>query len=246
VTTTTKPPVPRINPFTVPAVVRYLHSRAGNITAGVYDVDSNTTYLYRPGLDQRTASMVKIDILATLLYQAQRAHRSLTAVERDVATGMITESDNDDATTLFNEIGQAPGLTAFNKLIGYTQTTVNYAWGLTQTNPRDELKLLRIITLPNKILTPASRAYEQDLMQHVVSYERFGLGWGSPARAVVGMKNGWYPESDTGWQVNTSGYVKYHGRFYMVTIMTTSEPGEAYGISTLTTLSSLIYRCLRP
>jgi hypothetical protein len=38
-----------------------------------------------------------------------------------------------------------------------------------------------------------------NLMEGVIASERFGLGWESPTKAVVGLKDGYYPETDTGW-----------------------------------------------
>jgi hypothetical protein len=251
-TTTTTTPIkttttlPRNNPFTVPAVLSYLKSRTNLTTAAIYDVESKQTYLYHPGVHERTASMIKIDILATLLYQSQLAKRGLTPSEKYTATEMIEYSDNDAATDLWNLVGGWPAIAHFNALMGYTQTLPNDDWGLIETTPKDQLQLLKTITLPNKLLDPASQAYEQYLMEHIVSYERFGLGNGTPAYATVGFKNGWYPETDTGWQTNTSGFVKYKKRFYLVTIMCTDQAGEDYGTDTLTTLSSLIWRTLRP
>jgi hypothetical protein len=60
-----------------------------------------------------------------------------------------------------------------------------------------------------------------NLMEGVIASERFGLGWGSPTMAVVGLKDGYYPETDTGWWINSLGIVKYQGRFYLSAIMST-------------------------
>jgi hypothetical protein len=83
-------------------------------------------------------------------------------------------------------------------------------------------------------------------MEHVIGGQQFGLGWGSPAQATVAMKDGWYDEIPTGWQVNTTGFVQFQGRFYLVTIMTESDPDETYGINTVTTMSSDIWKYLLP
>jgi len=69
---------------------------------------------------------------------------------------------------------------------------------LIDTTPRDQLNLLKSILLPNSYLDTASQAYEQDLMENVVDYERFGIPTGVPTNATVGVKNGWYLEKATG------------------------------------------------
>ncbi len=238
--------MPTKNPFRVFGVAAYLKKRTNLVTAAVYDVRSGKTYVYNPGVHERTASMVKIDILATLLYEAQRAHRELTAKENVLATKMIEGSNNGAANQLWTDIGGRDALDDFNTMIGFRQTIPNYDWGGIETTPKDQLQLLKVIVLPNAILTPASQEYEMDLMQDVEPYDRFGLGWGSPARVTVGVKDGWYLWSDTGWQVNTSGYVMYNGRLYLATIMCTNNPDETYGEGTVTTIARLIWQNLKP
>jgi hypothetical protein len=58
-----------VDPFTGQAVAAYLKNRTNLVTAAVYDVRSGRTYLYNPDVDEQTASMAKIDILADLLYE---------------------------------------------------------------------------------------------------------------------------------------------------------------------------------
>src|SRR5207248_274855 len=82
-----------------------------------------------------TASVVKMDILATVLYQNQKAGRQLSATQKALATKMITASDNDAATALWNSAGGAGGVATANRAFGLTQTKPNYAWGMTTTTP---------------------------------------------------------------------------------------------------------------
>jgi hypothetical protein len=224
----------------------YLKKRENLVTAAVYDVGSGRTYVYNPGVHERTASMVKIDILADLLWEAQREHRSLTTKELSLATKMIDFSNNGAANQLWTDIGGRDAIDEFNTMIGFTQTIPSYDWGGIETTPRDQLQLLKIIVLPNTVLTSASREYEMELMEDVTPGERFGLGWGSPARVTVGLKDGYYPETDAGWQINTSGFVQYKGRLYLATIMCTKNPDETYGIGTVTTIARLIWENLKP
>jgi hypothetical protein len=234
------------NPFLSKAFDSFIKGRTDSVTAAVYDVESGKTYLYRPGVRQVTASMVKIDILADLLYQAQQQHRSLTASESEIATSMIEESSDDSATSLWNEDGQLPGISAFDNLVGFKQTIMSWSWGEIETTPLDELSLLKVITLPNSILTNASRAYEERLMQNVDVDQRFGLGSGPPATATIGIKDGWYPEVTTGWQINSAGYVHDGTSFYLAVIMSADNSSELYGESTLNSIATLIWQNLTP
>lgn len=253
VTTTTPPPCSQSNPFTNATIVSYLKSQTSNVTAGLYNPTSGCTYLYRPGVHEVTASMIKIDILGTLLAEAQAAHRHLSAAEQAQATVMIEDSDNAAAQELWNDIGgfglssQTSGtggyyaIQNFNKRIGFTQTQTNWAWGLMSTTPTDFLRLLRAIWGPGHVLNPASQAYEQGLMERVTPAQRFGIPNGVPRTAVVGNKNGWYPEA-SGWQINSAGYVHRGSVTYLAVVMTAQNPDEGYGMATVNTVGSLLWR----
>jgi Beta-lactamase enzyme family len=246
VTTTTVPTHNPDNPFTSPVLAAYLRHRANVVTAAVYDVNSGETFTYHNGIRERTASMVKVDILADLLYESEQDGRPLTAKQQSLAYSMIEASDNNAATALWTQIGGRDSIDAFNALIGFKDTVPSWSWGDIETTPLDQLQLLKVIALPNRILDNASRLYEMTLLENVISSERFGLGWGSPVGATVGVKDGYYPEITTGWQLNTTGFVKFHGRFYLATIMCAENPDEDYGISTLTTVASDIWKYLKP
>jgi len=230
------------NPFATPALRDFLRRRGGNVTAAAYDVNSGVTYLYRPGVAEQTASIVKVDILATLLHETQ-AHGGLSATQRAVAQGMIEASDNDDATTLWNEAGGAPAVQVFDDAAGMSQTTASFAWGLTTTTPRDQLKLLRLVMLPNHVLDLASREYAYGLMRNVIPFDRWGVSAGLGFGAIVALKNGWLPVA-AGWQVNSIGQVTGSGRHYLLAVMTNEESTEGYGIDTIEGISAAVWRAL--
>ena len=240
-TAPTSTTVPSRDPFSSPAVASYLSSREGTITAALYDVSTGQTYLYHPGTREVTASMVKIDILAALLAQAQTQNRSLSATEDAVARRMIIASGNGAASRLFDEVGQRDGLARFNQSIGFTQTVPSWGWGLTATTPVDQLALLKTIVLPGGVLSPASQAYEQSLMEHVYDSERFGIATGPPASARVGVKDGWYDEASTGWQINSAGYVQLGTVDYLAVVETAGDPSEDYGKATVSQLGELLW-----
>jgi hypothetical protein len=228
------------DPFATAAMHSWVHSRGGNIAAAVYDVDANTTFLYHPGLREQTASIIKVNILALLLDQAQRSGHPLSAGNIATATGMIEISDNDDATTLWDEEGGAPAVAAFDRRLDMTQTTPNVAWGLTTTDPRDQLRLLEHIALPNDVLHYDYRQTELYLMEHVSSEDYWGITAGPGPGVRVAVKNGWLPVGN-GWQINSVGMVRGHHRFYLIAVMTNGNPSEGYGIDTIEGISRIVY-----
>ena len=233
------------NPFDSPALRNYLSGRAGDIGAAVYDAETGTTYCYRPALAEDTASIVKVDILATLLAEAQAAHRQLSAAEGGLAGSMIEESDNDAASGLWQDEGGAGAVARFDARLGLQDTTPNVAWGLTSTTACDQVVLLRTIAYPGAVLTPASRSYELGLMSRVDPRQRWGIPDGVPAGVPVAVKNGWLPVGG-GWQINSDAYVHGDGRDYVVSVMTRGNPTEGYGIETIGHISAYLWRELAP
>ena len=230
------------DPFKSPEMVKYLSSRTNKVTAGFFDVETSETFLYRPGERQVTASMVKLDILAALLYSAKKSNRMLTSSESRLAKVMIQQSDNAAASALWPKIGYSSGLNTFNAKLGFTQTRAVPSWGMEATTPADQLKLLKQILLPDSILSPSSQNYIQSLMQSVVNWQRFGIPTGVPTTATVGVKNGWYPVSTTGWQVNSAGYVKTDDHFYLAVIMTAGNRNQKYGTNAVNKISQLLWK----
>jgi hypothetical protein len=233
--------------FEAPAVAAYLAGTAENVTAAVYDDVTGVTSLYRPGVAQDTASIMKVDILATLLAQGQSQGQALTAAEQPLAVDMIEESDNDDAQALWDTEGGATAVGAFNTTAGLTQTDPDAAgyWGLSTTTAADQVQLLRTVAYPNAILTAASQAYELNLMEHVDSDQAWGVSAGVVPGSTVALKNGWLPLDSGGWQVNSVGYVDGQGRDYVVAVLTDDDT-EANGISFIQGLSGLIWQELAP
>ncbi|MCF1594412.1 serine hydrolase, partial [Streptomyces muensis] len=124
-----------------------------------------------------TASIVKVDILAALLLQAQDAGRRLTATEKSYATAMIERSDNASASELWRAIGQAEGLDAANERLGLTRTEGGdgMLWGLTQTTAEDQLRLLRQVFGTDSELSEDSRTYLGGLMGRIAAGQRWGV-----------------------------------------------------------------------
>ena len=237
------PPVP--SPFTT-AVTRFLASRSGVAAACVFDVRTGQTWTIRPTSSQHTASIVKVDILAALLYQHQRARQPLSASDAQLATAMIEDSDNAAAQALFVEIGQAPGLAAFNSVVGLTGTVANYAWGYTDTIAPDQVRLIGLFALPNPVLTTASRRYGLELLYHVDPAQAWGVSAGPPRGVAVAIKNGWYPTAPAAWQVNSIGWIDGDGRNYLIAVLTQGDVTMGYGVETIQGLSTLVWEHLAP
>jgi beta-lactamase class A len=235
--------------FATGAIGTYLKAQASDINAAVYDVKTGRLSLYRPNAVEYTASIVKVDILATLLHQAEQRATALSSEEQELATRMIENSDDDAATALWDDIGQAAGLAAFDSLVPISHTVpgADGYWGLTTTTGADQVSLLRQLVQSSRLLAPAAQSYELGLMEHVESDEAWGVSAGVPAGATLALKNGWLPlEGDGDWQINSIGWVDGDGRDYLIAVLTKNNATEGQGISAIQGLAPLVWEALAP
>ncbi|RZB20363.1 hypothetical protein StrepF001_04360 [Streptomyces sp. F001] len=203
-----------------------------DVSVAVLDVDSGEGASY--GEDTfDTASIVKVDILATLLLQAQDAGRQLTAAEQAYATAMIEHSDNDSASALWRTIGGAKGLDAANERFGLTGTEGGdgMLWGLTQTTAVDQLALLQQVFGEESELDAASRSYLRELMGRIAAGQQWGVS-AAGDDAAWALKNGWLPRTATGlWDVNSIGRVTVGGRDFLVAVLSDGNSTKEKGIA---------------
>jgi beta-lactamase class A len=219
-----------------------LRGRAGNHAVTVYDRVTGVDCLYNSGRHFDSASVVKAIILAALLRWHQETGTPLSSEDKHEATLMITQSDNDAATYLWDEVGMAR-LQHFLNLAKMSDTELGQDgyWGLTQLTAHDEMLLLRLLTAPNSVLSSSARSYELGLMAQVIPSQRWGTPAGAPAYVTVHVKNGWLPD-DTGWHINSIGAFTGNGRNYMMVVLTDDNPTEDYGIDTIQAVAKLVHR----
>jgi hypothetical protein len=239
------------------AAASYAAARSGTVLAAVYDVSTGQSWRLGDGSAQAEASVVKLDILEALL--ARQGGTPLPPGDQSLAQAMIEDSDNDSATSLWDEAGGPAGIGGYNGKAGLTRTTPSACvtcpgfpwpgWGLSTTVPYDQLTLLKqlITPGPRPLLTQAERSYALSLMENVAPDQRWGVSGGVPSGVTVALKNGWLPLNDanTDWQVNSVGWVSGDGRDYLAAVFTTGNPSEQYGIDTINALSSIIWTTMR-
>ena len=213
-----------------------LAGQGSHIGVEVLDRVTGAAVGYQASQSFHTASVVKVDILATLLWQHQRSGSQLSDGQRDEAEAMIAESDNDAASELWDDIGGGSGLAAANGAFGLTQTTPgpDGAWGSTATTASDQIRLLSMLTDESGPLSADSRSYELGLLADVESDQR----WGVPAAATdaasaVYVKDGWLSaSSDNGlWIVNSIGRIVEPGHDWLVAVLSDHHDDEDPGIT---------------
>jgi beta-lactamase class A len=221
-----------------------LHGRTGHHAVTVYDTVTEVACYTASDLHFDSASIVKAIILAALLRWHQETGLPLSPQEEAEATLMITQSDNNAATYLWNEVGMSR-LQHFLDLakMGETQLGQDGYWGLTQVTAHDEMLLLRLLTRANSVLSASSRSYQLGLMARVTSSQRWGTPAGAPSDVTVHVKNGWLPDG-TGWHINSIGAFTGTNKNYLVAVLTDANPSEQYGIDTIQAVARVVHRDL--
>ena len=231
------------DPLTTRAARAWVRSRSGEVSAAVLDLDTHREWVLHPGERAQTASIIKVDILETLLHRAE----PLSQDEDEEAQGMIEQSDDTDATDLWNAIGGASGLGDYNADAGLHQTTPNTGgyWGETTTSAVDQIKILQQLLPGSRLLGPHDRAYELGLMHQVDADQRWGVTGGVPHGVSVAVKNGWVPlSSAVDWEINSIGWINGARHDYLLAVLTKNDPSEGYGIATIERLSADVFAAL--
>jgi List-Bact-rpt repeat protein/beta-lactamase family protein len=224
------------------AFTNYVASRSDRVGVAIYDTHTGTTWTLNPDGRFQTASIVKVQIMGTVLHRAQVQGRGLTPFEQQNLVPMIEQSDNNAATNLWNSVGGASGVAAFDRLAGLTNTTPNVAWGLTTTTAPDNVRLVRDYAFGSTALDPQWRAYGLNLMEHVVSWQRWGVSAGATPGTTVALKNGWLPLNDSAvWRINSIGWISGHGRNYVIAVLTDHNSSMQYGVDTIEAIARMAW-----
>lgn len=205
---------------------------SGTVSVAAYDLTDGDQLIAGSGSFE-TASIVKVDILVALLVQRSG---TLTTTQKSLAREMITESDNDAATALFQAVGSASGLNATNAKLGLVETTAGTAgnWGLTRTTAADQVRLLRLIFQPSSMLSSASQAYVVSLMTAVDDDQDWGISVADQDGVGYAIKDGWLPRTTTGlWDVTSIGSVQSGGHQLLVVVLVNRASTMASGITTI-------------
>lgn len=226
-----------------PDLEAYAASRQGDVAVCVRDYHRRIVFTRNASTQIRTASIVKMIILAGVFDRANAQGRGLTGFESANAPPMIEQSDNDAATNLFNDIGAAAGLQAIANKAGMRSTAANDAWGYTETTAPD-MALLAAEIYDESLLGPAASEQALSYLTRISPAQSFGVG-ATPA-GYKAFKNGWYPETESGvWRVNTVGVVRDGGADVGYSVCVLSRypigNGQGYGNAACSTLCQQIF-----
>ena len=224
---------------------------AGNPHLGVAveDVRSGGSYGFNADYASQNASMVKVMITLMAQRRARSDGGTLSTENVELATRMITRSDNDAAEVLWAYGG---GPDAYQRLadeLGMSHTrreTGRDDWSWTWTTPSDQVLLLKRLTEGGtEAFTDSEGAFVYDLMGRVQDDQAWGVGAPRSGSVQVHLKNGWvqFKSTDGLWAVNSMGTVAGDGRDYRLAVMT-RFPEFAVGRETTSEIGRQVFSIL--
>lgn len=201
-------------------------------TAAVYDTRTGCWQHLRQGAQLRTASVVKAQVLGAVLRKAQAERRSLSAWERSQIRPMIRYSFNPQTSALYGHVGSAPGMEATDAAFGATATAHTAQFGATTSTAVDRSRVALRLLYDGTALTQANREVAWGYLADVHPLQEWGISAGVPLGWSVAQKNGFYPSSQVGWVVGSSGFVRQDDadQGYAITVMTQGALDQRTGI----------------
>jgi len=229
---------------------------AGGVSVAVVNTRTHARYAYGSTSGMRTGSVYKLLVLETLLLQRQDEGSQLSEDDLELATPMIENSDNVAAYQLFLRIGGRDRLADGAKRLGLTHTVIGLADpAVTTTSAQDYLLLLAALEPAGKSskLSAYSRSAALNLMEHVESDQRWGVGAVADPGTTFANKNGWLSvdntngpgENDNGlWLVNSVGVVMVQHQKVLMAVFT--QHGQSYedGVELVESLAKAIVRAV--
>ncbi len=216
------------------ALAPVLRNRTGSLAAGAVDAATGAVAVIGGDRLFHAASIVKADILASLLLEHQQMGTPLSRRQQALAAEMIENSSDQAARDLWEQIGRGIGLSYANQQLGLRQTRPGsgLSWELTGTTVDDQLRLLADLASSRSPLSAPSRSYELGLMQHVAA----GQAWGAATAAAPGtspaVNDGWLADgSPVTWVTNSIGVVSSGGHEILVAVLSSGQPSKSAGIA---------------
>ncbi|MGH3243404.1 MAG: serine hydrolase [Spirillospora sp.] len=242
------------------AVRAYIGTRPGRAGVMATDLRTGLSFGENEKGDFVSASIMKVDILASLVLQrqrqrppqaqaqAQRGAPGLSGGERELASEMIRVSDNSAADALYSDAGHGAGVRKSNRSFGMNDTKpFPTSWGSSLTSPSDQVRLLTNLASDRSPIQAPGRGYILGLMGSVVDEQAWGVSAAALPGERVALKNGWTPVHDQGhgWTVNSIGRITGRDHDFLVAVCSGESPTMEAGVSTVEHVSDMVVDALR-
>lgn len=215
---------------------------AGSVSVAARNLNTGAMFSFGSTDGQTTASLVKVDILETLMLQDQRSGGDLTGDEDTEASDMIEDSDDDAADDLWEDIGGGSAMATANQRLGVRCTVPGPGsdWGLTTSCAQGQVQLLYQLENGSSPLDPSSRAFVLNLMDNVSPSQAWGIPVAADPGTGFAVKNGWLNlNGDTDWAVTSDGIITYQGQTLLMAILTQDNATVYTGVDLIQQLAPL-------
>ncbi|HWS32822.1 MAG TPA: transglycosylase domain-containing protein, partial [Actinoplanes sp.] len=188
-----------------------------------------------------TASVVKLQMLAALLLQAQDEGRELTKAEVRRVRKMIVASDNDAAVKVYAAIGGAAGLRGKLARLGLDDTEPNSRFGFTTTTANDQTRTIAALVSADSPLSEKSRTRILGLMGQVNADQTWGISAASFEGEQTAQKNGWVSRTaeDNRWIINSTGRISGEKTDVAMSVLSHGHQSQESGIEVVEQISAL-------
>jgi hypothetical protein len=228
-------------------VEAYVKQRPG--TVGIVVRDRKTGAVWRndhAGDLVWTASTIKLAMVVDLFRRDREDEITLTTGDRELIKAMLHSSDDAAANTLwtrysgpdhlaFNDAFPSYGLTSLAPQKGYSSTFPYWGFQKCTTDDLDRLIGHVLTDLPEE-----DHDYLVGELRGVGEEQQWGV-WGAGPAAQPGNKDGWADE-DSGWVMNTVGFVGPDERFTLAVMNDLhGQGGYQEGRDTDTEIAKLLF-----
>ncbi|WP_141580809.1 serine hydrolase [Actinomadura sp. WMMA1423] len=230
------------------SVRAYIQKRPGKVGVMATDLRTGTSFGENEKGRFVTASIMKVDILSSLLLQRQRDGRGLSGRERVLAGTMIRQSDNMAANALYSAAGDSSGVARTNRAFGLKQTRpFHISWGSSLTSPADQVRLLTNLASDASPLNADARRYVLRLMGSVVEEQAWGISAAARPGENVALKNGWTPvrHQGHGWAINSIGRVTGRDHDFLIAVCSGDNPTMGAGVATVEHVADMVADTMR-
>ena len=189
----------------------------------------------------RSASTVKVMLLAAYLRARGVRTRALGAGEASTLRAMITRSDNDAATSIHGLVGR-DGLVAVARRAGMRDFAAAPSWGASRLTAADGARLMQRF---ERLVPRRHRARALSLLAGIVPWQRWGMAAAVPRGWHLHFKGGWAPADASAPAVNHQlGLLRRGRRRIAIAILTSGGSGHAYTSETQRGLAARLLRGL--
>lgn len=210
---------------------------ADALSVSAFNHVTNQGFQYRPEYRGYEASIVKVSVALAVMRLQYEKNDQLTDAQKQAMKASIEQSDNDATSQLFGMLGttnteRADFLNGTYEKMGVTNTSSNEGWGSNETNTVDQVQIARTVYGGAEWIKPGDIEYLRQLMQAKDESQSWGVGALTETRnddQEILCKNGWLPDTDNLWNLNTVGVAVLDAGSFSLCAMTKGFEDQVQG-----------------